>query len=331
MTRKRKPNIVLGNYWREKEHFADLYNAVLFRGKRVILPEDLEERDTESSHILEHRKAIQNISAMRDVVKIVKYSRKYGLELAILGIENQDKVHYAMPLRIMEYDAYSYRKQYEENVQRYQAEKDLTEDEFLSRMRRTDKFMPVITVVIYYGEREWDGAKCLKDMLAIPEEIDEYVNDYPIHLVEVKKGDFVFQNQENRDLFEICRILYDQSQSIEDRKKQVITYAAGNKVNNRVIAVAGAVVGKEITVKQKEENGMCTFFDELEKQCEERGKEIGKISIICKLLKKGKTSEQIADTLDEELDDIQKIYRIAERVSPEYDAEKIYHSLQQAR
>ena len=31
----------------------------------------------------------------------------------------------------------------------------LKDDEFLSGIRKTDKFLPVITLVLYYGEKEW--------------------------------------------------------------------------------------------------------------------------------------------------------------------------------
>ena len=38
---------------------------------------------------------------------------------------------------------------------------DVDEDEYLSRMKRTDKFTPVITVTVYYGDKPWDGATSL--------------------------------------------------------------------------------------------------------------------------------------------------------------------------
>ena len=332
MSQKRKPNIVLGNYWREEEHFADLYNAVLFHGRTVILPEDLAELDTESSNILEHGKYVQNIIAVRDVVKVVKYSKKHGVQLAILGIENQDKIHYAMPLRVMEYDAYTYKKQYQQNAKKYLTERGMTEEEFLSRMKRTDKFIPVITIVIYYGEKEWDGAKCLKDMLAISDEVDNYVNDYQMNLVEVRKGSLSFHNQQNRDLFEICGIFYNQSCGLEERKRMVIEYTKENSVDNSVITTAGAVVGKELRIEKKEGMDMCSFFEELEKQCEERGEKRGEkrgemlklISMVCKKLKKGNTTEEIAEILEERLEDIQAINIAAKAFAPEYDVEKIY-------
>lgn len=276
MTQKGKPDIILGNYWKDREHFADLHNAVLFGGERVILPEDLEELDSDVSHVLEHRDFVQNIKAARDVVKVSGYSRKYKAELAILGIENQEGIHYAMPLRVMEYDTYSYKKQYDENAKKYPTAEGLTGEEFISRMKRTDKFTPVITIVISYSEREWDGARTLKEMLDIPQQIDAYVNDYRMNLVEIGNHNLKLHNKDNINLFQICKILYDHKRSLAERKQSIIEYTEKNKVKGDVLTAAGAAVGKEIRVKEEGEKSMCTFFDELEKECEERGRREGK-------------------------------------------------------
>ena len=48
-TQNLKPDTVLKNYWNNNEQFADLFNAVLFEGRRMIKPEELEDVDTESS------------------------------------------------------------------------------------------------------------------------------------------------------------------------------------------------------------------------------------------------------------------------------------------
>ena len=53
-TQELKPDTVLKNYWNNNEQFADLFNAVLFKEKQVILPNELEEVDTEESSVLEH-------------------------------------------------------------------------------------------------------------------------------------------------------------------------------------------------------------------------------------------------------------------------------------
>ena len=47
-------------------------------------------------------------------------------------------------------------------------------------------FLPVVTLVLYYGEEDWDGPMCLHDMLDIPEEIKKYINDYRLNIIQIK-------------------------------------------------------------------------------------------------------------------------------------------------
>lgn len=54
-TQDLKPDTILKNYWRDNAQFADIFNAVLFEGRQVILPEELEDVDTEESSVMEHR------------------------------------------------------------------------------------------------------------------------------------------------------------------------------------------------------------------------------------------------------------------------------------
>ncbi len=86
----------------------------------------------------------------------------------MLGLESQEHIHYAMPMRVMGYDYGVYKKQYDSNAQKYKTVEGMDEVEFLSGMGRTDNLTAVITVVVYYGEREWDGATTLHEMLSIP-------------------------------------------------------------------------------------------------------------------------------------------------------------------
>ena len=51
------------------------------------------------------------------------------------------------------------------------------------------------------------------------------------------------------------------------------------------------------------------------------------VNQVCSKLKKGKTPEEIADALEEPVENIQKICRIAERYAPEYPVEKVWHAL----
>ena len=62
---KLKPDTVLKNYWRSNERFADFFNAVLFEGKPVIKPDELEDEDTEESSVLENGKYAEAIQIGR--------------------------------------------------------------------------------------------------------------------------------------------------------------------------------------------------------------------------------------------------------------------------
>lgn len=48
-----------------------------------------------------------------------------------------------MPMRVMGYDYGSYKKQYDSNAKKYKTADGMDDDEYLSKMKRTDKFMTV--------------------------------------------------------------------------------------------------------------------------------------------------------------------------------------------
>lgn len=80
-----KPDVVLKNYWQNNEHFADFFNAVLFDGEQVIMPDELESKDTETSYISEHKSYMESIGASRDMIKVHKRSLVQSVELVLLG------------------------------------------------------------------------------------------------------------------------------------------------------------------------------------------------------------------------------------------------------
>lgn len=114
-----KPDVVVKNYWRNNEQLADFFYAVLFEGRQVIKSDELEDMDTEESSVLEHKEYTESIGASRDNVKVRKNSTRYDVEFVILGMEGQERIHYAMPMRVMGYDYGTYKKQYEDNAYRY--------------------------------------------------------------------------------------------------------------------------------------------------------------------------------------------------------------------
>ena len=275
---KLKPDTILKNYWRNNEQFADLFNAVLFDGEQVIKPEELEDADTEESSILEHKEYAESIQASRDNIKISKRSTVHGVEYVLLGNESQQHIHYATPMRVMGYDYGTYKKQYDSNSQKYKTSDGMNEDEYLSGMKKTDKFIPVITVVIYYGDKVWDGATTLHGMLDIPEKIVRYVNDYKILLVEARQNDLVLHNMNNVDLFNLLEIILDDRMPKYEAKKRAIQYGEEHQVDKSVVmTVAGATNSKiDYNAFEKGEVTMCTLFEEIAKESEAKGEARGK-------------------------------------------------------
>ena len=325
------PDAVLKHYWNGNEEFADLFNAVLFEGREIIKPGELETADTEQSTVLKQRKAVESIKVSRDVIKICKKSTMQGVQLVLLGLEAQEHVHYAMPLRVMGYDYVSYKKQYDGNARKYRAGKDkagkdktgeagagtdgvekdktekdkadirLSEDEFLSRMKKEDRFMPVVTIVIYYGEKLWDGATSLHEMLDIPPEVEPYVNDYHMILIEARSNNLKFHNMNNQDLFQLFAILLDQSRPAKEARKQAVTYAREHDVDETVLmTVAGAAHCRmdEDVLKQEGRTNMWSVFEEVAKEGEERGEARGIAKGEARGIAKGKAAG-IIDTCHE--------------------------------
>ena len=264
-----KPDIIVKNYWRNKEQFADFFNAVLFDGKQVIKPKELEDLDTEESSVLEHKEYAESIGASRDTVKIRKKSTVYGVEFVILGMEGQEHIHYAMPMRVMGYDYAAYQKQYVDNAAKYKTAKSFTEEEYLSKMKKDDRLVPVITVVVYYGEKPWDGAVSLHGMLHISEEMKPFVNDYRMHLVEARKNDLKLHNINNRDLFNLLGILLDRNGKLQETRDRAINYAREHRVEKTVIMAAAGAANCKIDynkIARKGDADMCTVFEETRRE-----------------------------------------------------------------
>ena len=67
------------------------------------------------------------------------FKRKY----VVLGAENQAKVHYAMPVKDMLYDALNYARQVAETTKSFKKTLQITDDECLPGFRKGDKLIPV--------------------------------------------------------------------------------------------------------------------------------------------------------------------------------------------
>ena len=155
-----KVDIKVTEYFSDNERFADVFNGHMFRGSQIILPEFLEECQVRSKVKVKKQ---ENKNDYRYIFRDIKKQYK-GATLMVLGIENQRDIHYAMPVRIFNYDSAQYKEQWDEIKKRHRIRKDLQGAEFLSGFSKKDRLVPVITVVVYFGKEPWDGARDLFDL-----------------------------------------------------------------------------------------------------------------------------------------------------------------------
>ena len=290
-------DVSLKTFWRDNEHFADLFNATVFNGKQVLKPDKLTEMDTDVSATIHSKSYNESITRNRDVVK----KMSDGVEFNILCLEIQDKTHYAMPLRTMTYDALGYIKEYNDIKKHHKLNKDSfsSHEEFLSGINKSDRFHPIITLVLYYGESLWDGPTCLSDMMiSMPDNIKAYFSDYKLNLVQILDSDkYTFYNEDVRDVFNIIRNIYN-----DDFDSIYREYESRNVDIDVMELICNITsVPKLMDLCTDTEQGgtvnMCEAMKRFQAECESKGMKEGidseKVNSIISMLEFGITKEQI--------------------------------------
>ena len=141
----------------------------------------------------------------------------------------------------------------------------------------TDKFLPVITLVLYYGEKDWDGPRSLYDMLVIPERIKHFVGNYPINIIQMKDNDLLFHNQYNVDLFTVMSIVYNTEKTMNQKIEELRQYESDRLIDEKVIDVIVATTNLKVNKKKVGEQKLCTFWDEVMEYGKNEGKNEGLI------------------------------------------------------
>lgn len=164
-----KIDTVTKDYMRDPVIFADVFNKFLYHGKQVINPESLIEMDsTEIVVPYGEWKAGVPEQKYRDVLKLMMTDG--NIAYCILGCEDQGTIHYAMPVKNMLYDSMQYARQVIKAAKSHRKKSGDTEDtgyeptsdEFLSGFYKTDRLLPVVTLVIYWGAGQMGWAVNIK-------------------------------------------------------------------------------------------------------------------------------------------------------------------------
>ena len=263
-----KKAAAVGQWMKNRRRFADVFNAKVFDGAQVIKPEELETIEGETHMLIQTKDGKkQEIHRYRDIT--MRWKGK--MDLMILACENQDKIHYAMPVRTMLYDGLSYVQQMKLMWDLRDETEEIMEDEFLSKFCKDDKICPVITLVFYFGEKEWDASLDLYGMFEIEEilrtneDLKKYIPNYTINLIDAERLEnlAVFQ----RDLQVIFGLL-----KCRKDKKKLKQYVKDNRdffksVDMDTGMVIGAFINSSIIMngmRNQEEGGIVDMCKAME-------------------------------------------------------------------
>ncbi len=167
-------------------YFVDFFNAYFFDGERVLKPENCEELDSEMND--------SNMELEKHVDVIRKYND--GSLYSAFIIENQSYVDASMVVRAATYEYVAY-------------------DRMLKKLKknRKDEKLPMVHILVFYtGERPWNAARQLSELVEVDERFESYFHDYKMNLIEITGNtSYNFNEEDVYNLFYICRSIYDQS------------------------------------------------------------------------------------------------------------------------
>ena len=175
-------NDALNLFLKDDQEFADLINLSIYHGEKVVRADDL----SEAGEVIYTKDSDGKMHERRnDVSKCCRNGDTYQ----IFCLENESKVSYIMPVRVLEYEA----GRYMEQIRRISAshkKKDYRDwNELSSGFTREDRLHPVITLVLYWRREPWDGAKSILEMLDLSESdknsLTVFLQDYRLNLINM--------------------------------------------------------------------------------------------------------------------------------------------------
>ena len=230
--------------------FADIINVLIYDGKQVVKPEELRTTNVQSQY-----KASDDVlhEEERDILKEWTKGKNYKV---FFGIENQTTKDRKMPLRVIAYDGASYRSQ---------------------MLKKNQKdFCKVITLVLHFGNRRWEGDKELQEIIKKQSGEEEWFQNYKLNVVDIayltEKQIKMFRSDFGiiADYFVKRRKGY---KAIENH--QPIKHVDEMLKFMKIFAEDNRFLKLNVKKDEKGEVTMCTILDAVEQKGINKGKKIG--------------------------------------------------------
>lgn len=247
MAEKDKVEKLLEDY---PDVFADIINVLIYDGKQVVKPEELRTTNVQSQY-----KASDDVlhEEERDILKEWTKGKDYKV---FFGIENQTTKDRKMPLRVIAYDGASYRSQ---------------------MLKKNQKdFCKVITLVLHFGNRRWEGDKELQEIIKKQSGEEEWFQNYKLNVVDIayltEKQIKMFRSDFGiiADYFVKRRKGYKTIENHQPIKHvdEVLKFMKIFAEDNRFLKL-------NVKKDEKGEVTMCTILDAVEQKGINKGKKLG--------------------------------------------------------
>ncbi len=268
-------------YMRRPIIFADVFNQFLYHGQQIIQPDRLAELDTTEIAVpygADHVSVPEQ--RYRDVSKMLMAMTDGKVAYCILAVENEAKNHYAVPVKNGLYDFLQLAHQVSKasaSHKKSKSEEKPSRNEFLSGFYKSDRLLPVLTVVVYFGAEEWDGPLSLREMYAdCDETVLQYVADYRINLITPRGLSDKEIDEFQTNLREIMRYI----KYSNDKKKLdniLKTEQRFRSVERSAVEIINAATNSKVKIDEgKESVDMCLAIQEMREESRIEGRNEGR-------------------------------------------------------
>ena len=190
----------------------------------------------------------------RDIVRKASINGDY----MIIGVEHQSSLDKNMIIRILNYDAQLY----------------------INQVESGKEVRPVGSFVFYTGDKEWTYPKSLKESLKVSPEMEDYINDWKLPVLELQKMDpQILKSKRLKEVVEISQSM------LEGDYEKLRTNRMISVENYKMASILTHTDIKEEDLPEGDEINMCKAMDQLFQRFENQGIEKGEAIGIEKTLK----------------------------------------------
>ena len=163
----------------------------------------------------------------------------------IIGVEHQSTLDKNMIIRILNYDAQLY----------------------INQVESGKEVRPVGSFVFYTGDKEWTYPKSLKESLKIPPEMEKYINDWKLPVLELKKmAPQILISKRLKEVVEISQSM------LKGDYEKLRTNRMISVESFKMAAIFTHTDIKEEDLPEGDEINMCKAMDQLFQRMRDEGK-----------------------------------------------------------